>query len=143
MALATLAQIRSGLNTRLATISGLQTYAYQPADPPYPCAYVASVGETTYHGSQQSGYMMWPVRVHVLVSQAPPAPESQADLDEFISPTGTNSIKAAIEGSGASQTLSGIVADCVVMATLGEQVFVSETGAFWGAEFLVHVHAGA
>lgn len=145
MALATLAQIRAGLNTRLATITGLQTYAYEPsfASVPLPCAFVAGVGAGEYRRTLQTGYMVWPVRVVVFVSPAPPTVESQADLDEFISPTGANSVKAAVEGAGPSQTLGGIVADAVVVGYGGEQVFTAEQGAYWGAEFTVEVHAQA
>lgn len=143
MALATLAQIRSGLNTRLATISGLQTYAYMPAVPACPCAFVAGVGESEYHRAHQTGYIVWPCRVVVLVSTAPPNNESQTDLDEFISPTGTNSVRLAIEGTSPPQQLAGsIVADVMVRSTSGHAAINVGGVDYWGAEFTVDVHAG-
>lgn len=143
MALATLAQIRAGLNTRLATITGLQTYAYRPGVPTAPCAFVNGVRDVEYHQTMQTGLVTWPMSVWVLVSAAPPSAEAQADLDEYISPTGTNSIKTAIEGGVTGQTLSGIVADVVVESCSGESILVLEDGAYFGAEFLVRVWAGA
>lgn len=142
MALATLAQIRAGLNTRLATITGLQTYAYRPGVVTAPCAFVNGVRDVEYHGAMTTGLVTWPMSVLVLVSAAPPSVEAQADLDEFISPTGTKSVKAAIEAS-RPQTLSSVVADCVVESCSGEQIIVLEDGAYFGAEFVVRVWAGA
>lgn len=143
MALATLAQIRAGLNTRLATITGLQTFAYLPANPPLPCAFVGGVREVTYHESMVLGANVWTLGVWVLVSTATPTVEAQADLDLFVSPTGTNSIVAALEGGTTGQTLAGIVADVVVDSCSGYSIYVTEQGSYFGAEFAVRVFAGA
>lgn len=142
MALATLAQIRAGLNTRLATISGLQTYAYLPGVPTLPCAFVAGPRDVEYHSAMATGLNTWTMVIWALVSQAPPTVESQADLDEMISPTGSKSIKLAVEGSSTPQTLSGVVADVVVDSCSGYATYVTETAAYLGAEFTVRVFAG-
>lgn len=144
MALATLAQIRAGLNTRLATVSGLQTFAYIPAtsSTPVPCAFVGGVREVTYHDTMHVGLNTWLLSVWVLVSTATPTVEAQADLDEFVSPTGTNSIRAAIEGSSPPQTLSSTVDYVVVESCSGYAVYQTESGSYFGAEFLVRVMAG-
>lgn len=143
MALATLAEIRAGLQTRLATITGLQSFAYLPPSPPLPCAFVGGVREVTYHESMVLGLNSWVLSVWVLVSNAVPTVEAQADLDLFVSPTGTNSIVAAIEGGTTGQTLVGKVGDVVVERCDGYAVYVTETGSYFGAEFTVRVQAGA
>ena len=143
MALATLAQIRAGLNTRLATVSGLQTYAYLPATPNLPCAFVGGPQEVTYHDSMQNGLNIWTMSVWALVSNATPTEESQAQLDLFVSPTGTRSIRLALEGSSPPQTLSSVVADVVVDSCSGYTMYVTEQGSYFGAEFVVRVFAGA
>ena len=141
MALATLAQIRAGLKTRLDTISGLQTYAYLPATPTMPCAFIG-VGDGTdiYHDAMQTGVVTWPMRVWVLVSAAVPSEESQADADLFVSPTGASSIKLALEGASTPQTLVGVVSDVVVDGFTEPQTYVTEQGSYWGVQFAVRVH---
>jgi len=143
MAVATLAQIRAGLNTRLATITGLQTFAYMPAQPPLPCAFVGGPREVTYHAAMNTGLNEWRLSVWVLVSNATPTVESQADLDEYVSPTGTRSIRAAVEGTAGTQTLAGVVSDVVVEGIEAYALYVTETGSYFGAEFTVRVFAGA
>lgn len=137
---ATVAQIRAGLNTRLATISGLQTYAYLPGDPAVPCAFVGSPRETNYHRAHQDGLTEYVFALWALVSTAPPAEESQADLDEFVSPTGSRSIKAAVEGD---PTLAGAVSDLIVESMDGYAVYVTEKGSWFGAQLVVRIAAGA
>lgn len=143
MAVATLAQIRSGLNTRLATITGLQTYAYLPATPEVPCAFVGGPRDVSYHDTMQTGLNTWAMSVWVLVSNSTPTVESQTDLDEFVSPTGTNSIRTVLENSTSPQTLTSVVADVVVESCSGYAIYATEQGSYFGAEFLVRVWAGA
>ena len=142
MALATLAQIRSGLKTRLDTISGLQTYAYLPATPTMPCAFVGSPREVEYHTAMQAG-VQWGFSVWALVSNAQPTEASQTQLDLFVSPTGTTSIRAALETStGIPQTLVAVVDDVVVDSCQGYSFYVTEQGTYFGAEFTIRVLAG-
>jgi hypothetical protein len=141
MAIASIATIRAGLNTRLATISNLQTFAYLPAQPPMPCAFVGGPTSLTYHDSMAQGLNILTISVWVLVSTATPTVEGQSDLDEFVSSTGTNSIRAAIEGSTSPQTLSGTVADVVVDQCTGYTIYTTESGSYFGAEFSCRVFA--
>lgn len=138
MAVATLAQIRAGLNTRLATISGVQTYAYLPAQPTVPCAFVGGPRQVTYNQTMQTGLNEWTMIVWVLVSTAVPSVEAQTDLDQFVSPTGSLSVRAAIEGD---PTLGGVVADTIVDSSDGYSFYVTESGSFFGAQFVVRVAA--
>jgi hypothetical protein len=142
VALATPAQIRAGLNTRLATITGLQTYAYMPAQPQTPCAFVSGIDQVTYHDAMQNGLNTWLWKIVVVVSIASPSEEAQADLDTYVAATGTNSVRLAVEGSTPPQTLGGFVAAVVVDSCTGSRYFVTESGAYFGAEFTVRVFAG-
>ena len=137
---ATLAQIRAGLNTRLATISNIQTYAYLPGVPSLPCAFVAGPRDVNYHQAMADGMSEWTMVLWVLVSNATPTVESQTDLDAFVSPTGSSSVKAAVEGD---TTLGGIVADTVVDSSDGYSFYVTEGGSYLGAQFVVRVAAAA
>lgn len=143
MAAATLAQIRPALKALLASISGLQTYAYLPALPDLPCAFVGAPRDVLYHAAMQSGLNEWTFSVWALVSNATPTEESQAQLDLFVSPNGTKSIKAALETTtGLPQTLTGVVDDVVVDGCSGYSMYVTENGSYFGAEFTVRVLAG-
>lgn len=105
-----------------------------------PCAFVANGdGTDSYHSAHQTGLVVWPMKIWVLVSLAPPAAEAQADLDAFLSPTGASSIKAVVEGAGAPQTLSSVVADVSVDGFDEPTILVTEQGAYWGASFRVRV----
>ena len=140
MAVATLAQIRAGLQTRLATISGIQTYAYLPALPTVPCAFVGGPRNIAYHEAMQNGLGEWTMVVWVLVSAAVPSVEAQTDLDAYVSPTGSLSVRQAIE---ADPTLGGVVADTSVDLSDGYSFYVTEQGSFFGAQFVVRVAAAA
>ncbi len=136
---ATLAQMRAGLKTRLATISGVQTYASRPAVPNLPCLFPGGVSNVIYHSAMGNGLAEWTFSVWALVSDAKPTEQAQADLDLYLDSTGTSSVRVAIEGDG---TLGGVVDDCVVDSSNGEAIYVTEQGSYYGAEFSIRVLAG-
>lgn len=137
MAQATLAQIRAGLQTRLQTITGLQTYAYLPTVPQAPCAFVGSPRELTYHAAM-GGVAEYVFSVWVLTNESKPSNAAQAELDEYVQPSGSKSIKAALEGTGP-QTLGGIVDDVVCDGLLGYAIYGGDQAAYFGAQFSVRV----
>jgi hypothetical protein len=62
---------------------------------------------------------------------------SQTNLDAWLAPAGTGSVKAAIE---ADRTLGGIVDDCWVRQSSGYKVYTMPSkGHMLGAEWLVEV----
>lgn len=136
MAQATLAQVRAGLQTRLKTISGLQTYAYLPTVPVCPCAFVGSP-QLAYHQAMK-GVAEYTFTVWVLTNESKPTEAAQTELDEYVQPTGTKSIKAALEGT-SPQTLSGVVDDVVVDELVGYGIYAGDQAAYFGAQFQVRV----
>ncbi len=135
-----LADIRSGIEARLATIAGVQTSDNRPATPEPPCLFPGGIQNVNYHSAMGNGLVEWTFTVWALVSSSLPTEESQADLDLYIDSTGASSVRAAIEADG---TLGGVVDDCVVDSSNGEAIYVTDQGSFYGAEFTVRVLAGA
>jgi len=136
--MATVAALRSGLNTRLATISNVQTSAYMLSAPTPPYLEVAAVEEIEYDGAMGRGLDTYRfiVRGYAgLVSDR----GAQVKLDEFLASTGSTSVKAAIEGD---RTLGGACSDLQVERVDGYQVYAAEgRGPFLGAEWTVRVLA--
>lgn len=101
--------IMAAIQTRLATISDLNTYDHAPGNPTAPAAFplVPSFG---YRETMGRGIYVLQFRVAVLVA-------GQLDqvgqhlLAEYASQTGDLSIRAALEGD---KTLGGLVHDLVV-----------------------------
>ena len=114
--MASISQIRTGLATRLGTISGLRTSAFMPDNPNPPVAIV---------------------NVLVIVGRVDER-TAQSNLDAYVSSTGSSSIKLAIEGD---KTLGGVVFDTRVseMRNYG-QLPVSEI-VYLTAEFTVLCYA--
>lgn len=100
---ASISDVRNAIKTRLATISGLRANATEPASPNPPAAWpIPRAG--TYHADQGDNVTFpWVVRVVVNPSDLN---RGQTALDAYLSPTGTNSIKAALE---ADPSLGGVV----------------------------------
>lgn len=105
--MATITQIRDGLAVRLATITGLHPYAVHPASVIVPAAIVRAVGED-YHQAMggNGGHSVVRCEVKIVVSVAAGWDLASVALDPYLSRTGTDSIRAAIE---ADKTLGGIV----------------------------------
>ena len=106
---ATIEQIMDGLETRLATISGLRTRNIAADNPPIPCAFPL-VPPITYRETFGRGTYSLNFQIVVLVSAALDR-VGQLKLAGYANPRGTTSIITAIEGD---KTLGGIVADLVV-----------------------------
>ena len=105
-----LTDIRDGIETRLKTISGLQVYDHEPdATMVTPAASIRFEGWTpNVTFGNASGDYRWIVTLRL--SGAIPQEQWQV-LDDYINPTGNNSILAAIDGD---PTLGGAV-DYTVM----------------------------
>jgi hypothetical protein len=116
--MATIAQMRAGLTTRLATISGLTTAAYMPDTPNVPGAYVGpAIVDYDETFNNEATYTF---TVTVVVSRADET-QGQTDLDPYLEPTGSSSIPAAIN---ADFTLAGLVDSTrVIRATPGFKDF--------------------
>ena len=93
--MASLSELRDGLKTRLATISGLHTHDVMPDTVIVPAAIVRPrTGE--YRGSL-AGQPSTAFEIIILVALARLS-TAQDNLDPYLSVTGSSSIFAAIEG---------------------------------------------
>lgn len=132
----TITEIRDGLATRLATITGLRQSADLPDNPNPP---IAVVGPNTvaYDTAFQGGLTTYTFVITVIVARVSER-QAQARLDAYASTSGNQSIKEAIEGD---RTLGGKVADVRVteMSNVGAVLLGEAT--YIAANFAVTVYA--
>lgn len=100
--------IRDGLNTRLATISGLKVYHEAPEAIASTPAITVLPSAGDYYTAMGSG-LAHVFTLTVLVSLSQGHQRAQAELDKYLARSGADSILAAIEGDptlgGACDTL--------------------------------------
>lgn len=133
---ATANQIREALADAIqAAIPGLQASAYVLANPTPPAAHVMR-GEIEYDLAMQGGLHNLTMRVQAFVALTTDI-GAQMLLDDYLSPDGDNSIKAAIE---ADTSLGGLIQDLHVTKASGQQTYVREQGGpVLGSEWTVKV----
>jgi hypothetical protein len=133
---ASISAIRSGLATNIGTISGLRTGATIPdnVNPPYAIVAPSSVD---YHKAFNNALSTYNFTVTLVVGRVSER-TSQNSLDAYCSPTGTGSIRVAIE---SDKTLGGVAFDTIVTGmrnygsvTIGENTYLA-------AEFDIAVQA--
>lgn len=131
-----ISDIRAALQTAIATIPGLQAekYVRDVATPP-----VAMVGgpETEYDKTFGRGHDDHTIPVMIFASRASDV-DGQAQLDSYLDPYGTSSLKAAIE---ADSTLGGVVDDLRVTETRDYGAHEINGVTYLGAVLMVHVMA--
>jgi hypothetical protein len=134
--MATISELRDGLATNLATISGLRTGATIPENVNPPFA-IIGFDSSEFDVTMRRGLDMFAFTVTVVVSRAD-GRNAQNLLDVYCAPTGTTSIKTAIE---SNRTLGGKANDLRVTGlsnygnlTIGEVNYLA-------AEFAVTVYA--
>lgn len=129
----TVAQVMEGIEARLATITGLRASAVSPDQITPPAAVVGVPPVDAYHAAFNSSRMTLDFPVTVLVSAALDR-VGQMALAGYANPTGSTSVKAAIEGD---KTLGGIVDDCIVVSF--RPLGLDEVGAigYYGGVFTV------
>jgi len=101
---ATVSQVADGIKVRLATVSGLRTFSYQPEqlNPPVAFPVLESV---EYHRAFGGGDVQMRWQVFVIVGRYLDR-VAHSNLDGFLSFSGATSLRAAIE---ADRTLGGVV----------------------------------
>jgi hypothetical protein len=106
--------ISEGLKVRLATISGVRAYSYQPEQLNPPFAYPV-LNTATYHQTMGMGNSVtsFDFTIYVVVGRWIDR-TAHAALDGFLSPTGSTSIMAALEGD---RTLGGACSDLTVSSS--------------------------
>lgn len=135
---ATLAEIRAGLETRLATIPNVNTAAYMSDSPNDLTLQVMGPDLIEYDLAMHRGLDRWTIIIQAF-SGSPDSTAAQENLDSWLAPTGANSVKAAIEGDA---TLGGIVQGARVMRSSGYRVydFPNQGGKMLGTEFFIDVY---
>lgn len=136
---ATLTEIRNGIKTRLATISGLTAYAIEPGSPKYPAAWTYPQS-ANYHAATD-GDVTWRIAVTVAV-MATELGHAQTNLDPFLAPSGSKSIVEVLEAAVLVDGNGNRVADSVRVTGL-TNYFAREVagGNVIGAQFEVEIYA--
>ena len=106
----TLATIRTGLKTRLETISGLRVFERPPDSiNQLPTAFILPLSGN-YNYAMNTG-IEYNFEITVLVSRAADVADAQTNIDPYIDRSGTKSIYAAVDGD---PTLGGACSNCRV-----------------------------
>jgi hypothetical protein len=135
--MATISELRAGLATNLATISGLRTAATVPDQINPPIAVVMPATITYDLAFARSGGDEYEFTVMVIVGRVDER-MAQNKLDAYCSGSGTQSIKTAIE---SNRTLGGKAFDCRVTSLRNyNQVTVGDV-TYLAAEFVVQVYS--
>lgn len=129
-----LASIRTGLKTRLATITGINAYDVAPGTPNLPAAMVLP-GSIEFDESMGRGSDLLTFEVRLLVAEST-MELSQTQLDAYLAGSGASSVKAAIEGDA---TLAG-AADWTRVTRVVSYGQIEHNGVtYLGARFAVEV----
>lgn len=130
-----LADIRTGLETRLATISGLNARDKAPATIVTPMAFPLP-GSIEFDETMGRGVDTYTFTVRLLVQRAVDQ-VAQENLDPYLDGSGAQSIKAAIEGGA----LGGSV-DWARVVRVSRYGDIDHAGHMYlGADFFVEVNA--
>jgi hypothetical protein len=132
---ATITEVKTGLATRLATITGLRTYAYQPDQLNAPMAY-SNLDSITYHRTF-GGMTEMVCTVTVIVARATER-TAESSVDGYTAYSGTSSVRAAIE---ADRTLGGKVDDLIVESATGIQSISANDTEYLSVDFVVRVYS--
>lgn len=137
MTTTTITGLRAGIAQNLSAISGLRTAATVPDLPNPPIAVVLPTG-ITYDSAFARGCDEYTFTVIVIVGRVDER-TAQGRLDAYCNPSGTSSIKTALE---SDKTLGGYAFDCRVTEMRNYQQLVLGDGiTYLAAEFAVTVYA--
>jgi hypothetical protein len=131
-----ISDIRAGLGTNLATISGLRVATEIPDNPSPPMA-VISLQSVSYDGAMAKGLTTYSFIVSVIVGRAAER-EAQRRLDAYSSSTGSQSIKLAVE---SDKTLNGKAFDVRVSEMSNISAVLLGEATYMMADFVCTVYA--
>ena len=134
--MASVTDLRTGIATNLATITGLRTSPEMPDNPNPPIALIRPVS-IDYNQAMAKGLTRYSFAVIVVVGRAEER-TAQRSLDAFCSTTGASSIKNAVE---SDKTLGGKSYDCRVTEMRNYTPIQLNEGTYLAAEFAVDVFA--
>ena len=133
---ATVSQVADGIKTRLATISGLRTFSYQPEQVNQPVAFPV-VESVEFHGAFGGGDVGMRFGVFVIVGRYLDR-VAHANLDGYLSYSGATSLRAAIEGD---RTLGGVANTLILENGLSVSALSVAEAEFLQVSFSLLVHA--
>jgi len=132
----TVGALRAGLATNLARITGLRASAIQPDNPTPPQAIIFPTS-ITFDRTFKRGLDEYAFTI-TLIAGRQDARNGQAIMDGYCAPTGTGSIKTAIESDktlgGACQTLRVTELSAYGSTSIGDTIYLT-------ADFTVIVYA--
>jgi hypothetical protein len=136
MAAPTVQQIRQAMAANLSTLHGIQVSGYMLANPTPPCVHLWPTS-VDYDLTFQRGYDTWFFTVQAFVALSSDI-GSQVMLDQFIAPSGPQSVKAVLE---ADDTLGGLVVNLSVTNFSNYDRYIREgggpvLGANWSVEII-------
>ena len=134
--MANISELREGLASNLATISGLRTAATIPDNPNPPIA-IVQVNRVAYHQDFKRGMTEYNFAVQVIVGKVDER-TAQRNLDAYCSSTGASSIYLAVE---SDRTLGGKAFDCIVTEMTNYGAVLISDVTYLAAEFNVRVLA--
>ena len=134
--MASLSDLRTGLATNLATITGLRTAATIPDNPNPPIAIISPVA-ITYDSVYGRGMQEYQFTVTVLVGLVAER-SNQNKIDAYCSSTGSSSIKLAIE---SDKSLGGKAFDVRVTEMRAYSSVTVGDVKYLAAEFTVLCYA--
>lgn len=102
-------QVVAGLKARLATISGLRTFSFQPPQLNPPVAFPV-ITQVNYHRAMGGGLVVYDCVVYVIVGRYTDD-RAMNDIDDYLAFSGAKSIRAALEGD---ETLGGVAQSLTV-----------------------------
>jgi len=132
---ATITQVATGLQTNLSTITGLRASAYQPEQLNPPMAYPV-LTTVNYHRAFQGGDVIMDWVIHVVVGRYTDR-TAHAAMDDYLSYSGSKSIRAALE---SDLTLGGVSQTLVVSSAADIRSLNSADAEFLEIQFTVQVH---
>ena len=125
----TMTELRDGLKNRLATISGLRTTATIPDQVNPPIA-IVSLDTIAFDQAFRRGLDEYRFTITVVVGRISER-TAQTKLDGYLAPTGSTSIKTAIEGDtslgGKAQTLRVTEMTGLSSAAEAEDIYLTAT----------------
>ena len=133
---ATVSQVADGLKARLATVTGLRTFAYQPEQVNPPVAFPV-LDSIDYHRAFGGGDVQMRFTIIVIVGRYLDR-VAHTNLDGFLSFSGATSLRAAIEGD---RTLGGVASTLVMDSSLSIGSLAIAEAEFLQVSFSVLVHA--
>ncbi len=134
---ATVNQVATAIQTKLATISGLRTYNYQPEQITPPVAY-PELTQVVYHRTMGNGTALTQMEwlVHCIVGRYTDRTAHDL-LDQYLSATGAKSVRAAIE---ADSTLGGVVQASLISTSADISSLTTGDAEFLQIQFTLTVH---